>query len=67
MSYICSAIAIDGNQKPNQMIQAFQIFKEGKTADWITILIPEKMFSESLLQKKIEFYISLGYSVKSIK
>ena len=54
------------NPKPTNMIKAFQIFKQGKTADWVTILIPENMFSDSLVQKKIDFYISLGYSVKPI-
>jgi hypothetical protein len=49
------------------MIKAFQIFKQGKTLDWVTILIPENLFSDSLVEKKIEFYISLGYSVKPIK
>jgi hypothetical protein len=49
------------------MKKAFQIYKQGKTADWVTILIPENLYSESLVQKKIEFYVSLGYSVKPIK
>jgi hypothetical protein len=48
------------------MIKAFQIFKEGKTSDWVTILIPENQFNDSVLQRKIEWYTYLGYSIKNI-
>ena len=46
------------------MKKAFQIFKEGKTFDWVTILIPESDFTIELRNKKIEFYILLGYEVR---
>lgn len=49
------------------MIKAFQIFKEGKTSEWITILIPSEIFTEEKLQSKINFYLELGYSVRTIK
>jgi len=48
------------------MIKAFQIFKEGMTSDWVTILIPESQFNDSVLQRKIEWYTYLGYSIKNI-
>ena len=45
-------------------IPAFEIFKENRTSDWVTILIPKSDYSKQLVQKKMEFYIQLGYSVK---
>jgi len=48
------------------MIKAFQIYKEGTTKDWVTILIPEENFNDELLKSKISFYTYLGYSIKSI-
>jgi len=48
------------------MKKAFQIFKKGRTFDWVTILIPESEFTIELRNKKIEFYITLGYEVKLI-
>lgn len=48
------------------MIKAFKIFKENVTADWITILIPENIFTDELLKLKIEKYIYLGYEVEKI-
>jgi hypothetical protein len=48
------------------MIKAFQIYKEGTTKDWVTILIPENIFTNEILQSKINKYKFLGYSIKSI-
>ena len=48
------------------MIKAFNIFKERVTSDWVTILIPENEFNDSVLQRKIEWYTYLGYSIKHI-
>jgi hypothetical protein len=48
------------------LIKAFQVFKEGTTSNWITILIPKSEFNDSLLQFKIKFYSSLGYTIKTI-
>jgi hypothetical protein len=48
------------------MIKAFQIYKEGFTKGWITILIPNDKFNDELLQSKISFYTYLGYSIKPI-
>lgn len=45
-------------------VKAFQVFKKGRTADWMTILIPKSEFSSELLKSKIEFYKYLGYSIK---
>jgi hypothetical protein len=48
----------------SHFVEAFQIFKENRTSDWVTILIPKSDYSKQLIQKKMEFYIQLGYSVK---
>lgn len=48
----------------SHFVEAFQIFKENTTDGWVTILIPKSDYSKQLLQKKMEFYIQLGYSVK---
>jgi len=48
------------------MIKAFKIYKEGTTKDWVTILIKESEFNDSVLKFKIEKYLYLGYEVKSI-
>lgn len=48
------------------LIVLFKVFKEGRTSDWVTILIPRKDYSERILQQKKELYISLGYKIKSI-
>ena len=48
------------------MIKAFKIYKEGKTDNWVTILIPENEFNDSVLNKKIDWYIFLGYKVEMI-
>lgn len=50
----------------NSMIKAFQIFKQGRTSEWTTILIPESEFNDEILNFKIQKYISLGYQIKSI-
>lgn len=48
------------------MTKAFQIYKEGMTSEWITILCPQSEFNQEWLNKKIAKYSLLGYSVKSI-
>ena len=48
----------------SNFIAAFEVFKEDRTSDWVTILIPKSDYSKTLVQKKMEFYIQLGYSVK---
>jgi hypothetical protein len=48
------------------MIKAFKIYKEGVTDNWVTILIPEKEFSDKVLNNKISKYIFLGYKVEII-
>ncbi len=48
------------------MIKAFKIYKEGKTDNWVTILIPENEFNDIVLNKKINWYIFLGYKVEMI-
>ena len=48
------------------MIKAFQIYKEGITNGWVTILIPEEFFNDEHLEYKMNFYYNLGYSVKPI-
>ena len=48
------------------MIKAFKIYKEGVTANWITILIPENDFTDNLLNSKISKYIYLGYKIEMI-
>jgi len=47
-------------------IKAFQIFKAGTTSTWTTILIPQSQFNNEILQKKISWYLYLGYQVKNI-
>jgi hypothetical protein len=48
------------------MKKAFQIYKEGRTSDWVTILCPINEFNIEWLKRKLAFYESLGYSIKSI-
>ena len=48
------------------MIKAFKIFKQGMTNEWVTILIPESNFNDTVLFKKVSFYLSLGYKVEII-
>jgi hypothetical protein len=48
------------------MIKAFKIFKQGMTNKWVTILIPESNFNDTVLFKKVSFYLSLGYKVEII-
>ena len=45
-------------------IKAFQIFKNDKTSDWVTILIAKSDYSEEFVKNKKEFYTHLGYSIK---
>lgn len=54
------------NTKISEMVKAFQIFKQGRTDKWITILIPKNEFSIELMKLKMEKYIYLGYSIKQI-
>jgi hypothetical protein len=58
------------NTKLNQFVQAFQVYKSGRaigdTNPWQTILIPESEFNDEVLQKKINWYIYLGFTVKNI-
>ena len=49
------------------MKKAFQIYKQGTTDNWITILIPIEAFNLEVLKFKIEKYLALGYEVKLIK
>ena len=44
--------------------KAFQVFKEGKTNGWITILIPTSGYCNEIHETKKAFYINLGYLVK---
>jgi hypothetical protein len=48
------------------MKKLFKIYKEGKTFDWVTILIPESEFTAELREKKIKFYLELGYQIQLI-
>jgi hypothetical protein len=48
------------------MIRAFQVFKKGVTAEFVTVLIPESEFNDSVLKAKMNFYLFLGYTVKTI-
>jgi hypothetical protein len=48
------------------MIKAFKIYKEGVTDNWVTILIPENQFNDTILNNKISKYIFLGYKVEMI-
>lgn len=48
------------------MVKAFKIYKEGKTLNWVTILIPFEDFNDIILKKKIEFYSYLGYQIEMI-
>ena len=48
----------------SKFIKAFQVFKEGTTNGWITILIPESEYCNDIHETKKSFYINLGYSIK---
>lgn len=48
------------------MVKAFKIYKEGKTLNWVTILIPLENFNDMVLQNKIDFYSCLGYQIEMI-
>jgi len=48
------------------MIQAFKVYKEGKTIDWITILIPEAEFNDITLKFKLDKFTYLGYQIEMI-
>jgi hypothetical protein len=48
------------------MIRAFKVFKTGITENYITILIPKSEFNDKLLKEKMNKYLFLGYTVKTI-
>lgn len=48
------------------MIKAFKIYKEGMTTNWVTILIPETEFNDTVLNNKINLYLFLGYKIEMI-
>ena len=52
--------------KKSDMIVAFQVYKDGVTSQWISILCPIEEFNNEWLSKKIAKYISLGYIVSII-
>jgi hypothetical protein len=52
------------NQKT--MIKAFKVYKEGRTTDWITILIPKAEFNDITLQFKLDKFTYLGYQIEMI-
>jgi hypothetical protein len=52
--------------KPKTMKKAFKIYKQGTTDNWVTILIPNEVFTKELLQFKIDKYLSLGYQIEMI-
>ena len=39
------------------MIKAFKIYKENVTDNWVTILIPENEFNDTVLKFKIDKFI----------
>jgi hypothetical protein len=48
------------------MKKVFKIFKTGRTTDWVTILLPIDQATEKIIMKKMNWYLSLGYSVEKI-
>jgi len=48
------------------MVKAFQIYKEGVTDNWVTILIPLDIITDELLTFKMNKYLALGYTIKPI-
>ena len=48
------------------MIKAFKVYKEGRTTNWITILIPEAEFNDITLQFKLDKFTYLGYQIEMI-
>jgi hypothetical protein len=52
--------------KQTNMKKAFKIYKEGRTDNWVTILIPIAEFTQEILQFKIDKYLSLGYKIEMI-
>lgn len=54
-------------QNQKTMKPLFQIYKEGVTDRWITILIPIEAFTLELYKFKLEKYLELGYQIKMIK
>lgn len=49
-----------------ELVRAFQVYKEGRTRDWIYILMPINYTKEEL-KKNVEKYLSLNYQVKNVK
>ena len=62
--YLVLSLIYQTNQKT--MIQAFKVYKEGKTTDWITILIPEAEFNDITLKFKLDKFTYLGYQIEMI-
>lgn len=54
-------------QNQKTMKPLFQIYKEGVTDRWITILIPIEAFTLELYKFKLEKYLELGYQIRMIK
>ena len=54
------------NKKPLIMKKLFQVYKEGTTDNWVTILIPIEFYTLELYKFKMEKYLELGYQIKSI-
>jgi hypothetical protein len=52
--------------KQTNMIKAFKVYKEGRTTNWITILIPEAEFNDITLQFKLDKFTYLGYQIEMI-
>jgi hypothetical protein len=48
------------------MIQAFKVYKEGRTTGWITIVIPEAEFNDVTLKFKLDKFAYLGYQIEMI-
>lgn len=48
------------------MKAAFKIYKEGVTDRWITILLPNNEYTIDNINRKISFYIYLGYKIKLV-
>jgi hypothetical protein len=48
------------------MKKLFQVYKEGTTDNWVTILIPIEFYTLELYKSKMEKYLALGYQIKPI-
>ena len=52
--------------KTTIMKKLFQIYKEGTTDNWVTILIPIETYTLEVYKFKMEKYLELGYQIKPI-